>query len=125
MQQAFATYTDIEKAWRPLSTTEQDWAGQLLDAAARWIYRNTTITDPQDDDGKLVSIAVVKGALIAGEHAGHLSYSKTLGPRTRSGTLTNPDAALVWADWMKEQLGIPIHPEPSYYFGDGDFRERW
>ncbi|MFD6518116.1 hypothetical protein [Rhodococcus sp. NPDC060176] len=121
----FATTTDIENAWRTLSTTEKDWAGQLLDAAARWIYRNSTITDPLDGDAKLVSIAVVKGALIAGEHAGHSAYSKALGPRSRSGTLTNPDAALVWADWMKEQLGIDVRGGPRGYFGDGGFRERW
>lgn len=121
----FATTTDIENSWRNLSATEKVWAAQLLEAAARWIYRNTTITDPGDGDAKLVSIAVVKGALIAGEHAGHLSYSKALGPRSRSGTLTNPDAALVWADWMKEQLGIDIRGGPRGRFGDGDFRERW
>lgn len=117
---AFAITGELQENWRSLNPAEEKWAKQLLEAASRWILRRRPDLPADDPDAKLVSIAVVRGALTAGENAGHSSYSKSLGPRARSGTLTNPDAALVWADWMKELLGISVRPTAIGYFGDGD-----
>lgn len=122
---AFATTAELTETWRPLNREESGWAGLLLEAAERWIRRQRPDIADSDPDAKLVTIAVVKNALVAGEHAGYTSFSRTLGPRSKSGTLTNPDAALVWLDWMKEQLGIPLSAYPVATFGDGGFRERW
>ena len=123
----FATVDDLAEQWRPLTPAEKISAESLLEAAARWITNPKRRPDiaADDPDAKLVSIAVVKSALIAGANAGYSSFSSALGPRAKSGTLTNPDAALVWLDWMKEQLGISAFGEPRGYFGDGGFHERW
>lgn len=121
----FAEVTDIENTWRPLTTAEKAWAALMLAAAERWIRGQRPDIADGDPAAKLVSIAVVKNTLLPGENAGFLSFSRTLGPRSRSGTLANPDAALTWLPWMKEQLGISTAPEPRATFGDGGFRERW
>lgn len=121
----FATYTDLESGWRPLSVTERVWAAQLLGAAARWIYRNTAVTDPLDEDAKLVSLAVVRSALGPGEFTGYSNFSKALGPRSRSGTLVNPGGALIWEDWMKELLGVSVETTAIGHFGNGGCSGRW
>ncbi|NKT17590.1 hypothetical protein GS907_07180 [Rhodococcus hoagii] len=121
----FATPTELTENWRPLKQEESSWAGLLLEAAERWIRRKRPNIADDDPDAKIVTIAVVKNALIAGEHEGFVSFSRALGPRSKSGTLSNPDAALVWLDWMKDQLGISQSALPVATFGDGGFCERW
>lgn len=122
---AFASKQDLTAQWRALRGTESKWAEELLDAAARWIRSKRPDIAADDPDAKLVSIAVVRSAIGLGEHQGLSQFSSTLGPRSKSGTLVNPEAALVWLPWMKEQLGIGGIADPQAYFGDGDFRERW
>ena len=117
---AFAEVTDIEGAWRTLSPAEQQWAGELLDAAERWIVkRRPELAGVIDPDARLVSIAVVKSALIAGEATGYTSHSRGIGPWSSSGTLVNPDGALVFTEWMREQLGISVMAGPSFTFDAG------
>lgn len=114
----FATYAEIEDVWRPLSQTEQTWADMLIGAASRWIAKRRRDLPAGDPDAKLVTISVVKSALIAGEATGYTSFSKTVGPYAKSGTLANPTAALAWEPWMLELLGISDMPGPSYEFGE-------
>lgn len=121
----FATSDEIEQNWRPLTTTEKSWATLLLGAAERWIRGKAPGIADGDPAAKIVSIAVVRNALQPGDHAGYSSFSKTLGPRSKSGTLANPDAALTWLPWMKEQLGISAAAQPRATFGDGGFHECW
>lgn len=116
----FAEVTDIESAWRTLSPAEQQWAGELLAAAERWIVkRRPELAGTDDPDARLVSIAVVKSALIAGEATGYTSHSRGIGPWSSSGTLVNPDGALVFTEWMREQLGISVMAGPSFTFDAG------
>lgn len=112
---AFAEADDLGGA--PLTSAERDIAEQLLAAAAKWIRENVpgTVDVPT---AKIVSIDVVGTAMSTRAYAGHLSYTRTNGPRTKAGTLVNPGGALVFSDWHKELLGIPINPQPTYYFGD-------
>ena len=49
---AFAEVTDIEGAWRTLSPAEQQWAGELLDAAERWPEPSTPPGPELDDRGR-------------------------------------------------------------------------
>lgn len=122
---AFASTDELTNRWRPLKSAEKAWAQDLLDAAGRWIRRKKPDIEQDDPDAKVVSIAVVRSALGPGGHDGLSQFSSTLGPRSKSGTLVNPEAALAWLPWMKEQLGITDVALPQAYFGDGDFRERW
>ncbi|WP_094980340.1 hypothetical protein [Rhodococcus pyridinivorans] len=117
---AFATYRDVQDAWRPLRDAERTWAVQLLEAAARWIRRQLPNIADDDPAAKLVSISVVKSALTAGDASGYVSHSKSIGPWSKSGTLANPDGALVFTDWHKEQLGLGPTRVPHYRFGVWD-----
>lgn len=113
---AFATPTEVIGTGRP--TSEQDNAQLLLDAAARWIRRKRPGIADDDQDARFVSIMVVRDALSAGAMRGHVSYSKGIGPWSKSGTLVNPDGALRWTDDHKEMLGIPVGTMPRGRFGD-------
>lgn len=115
---AFATTTELAEGWRPLRPTEAAWAEELLGAAARWIRRHRPDIADDDPDAKLVSKSVVRSALIPGANAGHTQYAKTAGSFQKSGTLTNPEAALRFSDWHKELLGISTSASPSWNFGD-------
>lgn len=115
---AFATTDELAEGWRPLRPTETVWAEQLLAAAARWIRRNRPDIADDDPDAILVSLSVVRSALIPGANAGHTQYAKTAGSFQRSGTLTNPDAALRFSDWHKELLGLSTSATPTWSFGD-------
>ena len=115
---AFVTIDDVEAGWRPLRPTERLWGEQLLDAAGRWIRRNCPDLDMHLEDAKLVSISVVRSALVPGANVGHMQYAKTAGSFQRSGTLTNPDGELRFTNWHKELLGISTDASPSWTFGD-------
>ena len=115
---AFATTTELAAGWRPLRPTETVWAGQLLDAASRWIRRQKPGIADDDPDAKLVTLSVVRSALVPGPNIGHTQYAKTAGSFQRSGTLTNPEAALRFSDWHRELLGLSTSAEPSWTFGE-------
>lgn len=113
---AFATPDEVIGTGRP--TSEQGDAQLLLDAAARWIRRKKPDIADNDPDAHFVSIMVVRDALSPGALRGHLSYSKGIGPWSKSGTLVNPDGALRWTNDHKEMLGIPVGTMPRGRFGD-------
>lgn len=115
---AFAAPDDVTIPGRPLVESERPHVQLLLDAAARWIRRRRPDIADDDPDARYVSIMVVRDAISAGKFTGHLSYSKTVGPWAKSGTLVNPDGALRWTDEHKEMLGIPTSPMPRGRFGD-------
>ncbi|PPJ31907.1 hypothetical protein C5E45_32980 [Nocardia nova] len=111
-------FAEVDELGYPLSSsTERDIAEQLLIAAAKWIRENAP--EPLDPaTAKIVSIEVVATAMTTRAYAGHISYTRTTGPRTKAGTLVNPGGALVFSDWHKELLGIAVHAQPSWNFGD-------
>ena len=88
------------------STDARWWCEQLLAAAAAWIRKRLPDVLYGDQAARTVSIAVVRNALAAGDHIGHTSYQRTVGARTKAGSLADPSGALVWLPWMLEQLGI-------------------
>lgn len=122
---AFATTDELADGWRPLSDAEKNWAGKLLGSAERWIRKRRPDIAADDPDANVVVLSVVRSALGPGAHLGFSSFSRNLGPRGKSGTLTNPNAALVWEDWMKELLDIATEETALGHFENGDRRERW
>lgn len=139
----FADPAAVAAGWRALSDTEKVRATELLAAAARWIRRKRDeagypIADG-DPDARLVSVEVVRGALqrdeaarAAAKYAGFSNVSRTVGPRSFSGTIANsgPAAeALVWTDWAYDTLGLDRGGKAPRsargYFGDGAHRERF
>jgi hypothetical protein len=118
---AFLTTAQFESGWRPLSARERAAADALLAAAGQWIrdeYRKVHGTEIADDNPNaiLVSRNVVQTAITTGAYVGHISYSRTEGPRSKSGTFANPGGALVFSDWHKTLLGFPVRAMPEAYF---------
>lgn len=111
---AFVEVSDLENAWRALTTTERTYAGQLLESAGKKIrdeYRDAIGAEIDDANptARTVSIDMVRTAISTGSYAGHIVYNRGEGPRVKGGTLVNPGGALVFTDYHRDQLGIPIH----------------
>lgn len=111
---AFVEVTDLESAWRALTTTERVYAGQLLNSAGQKIrdaYRDAmgVEIDAANPAARTVSIEMVRYAIQTGAYIGHIVYNRGEGPRVKGGTLVNPGGALVLTDYQRDQLGIPIH----------------
>lgn len=120
---AFVTVTELETAWRTLTAAQRAYAAQLLESAAGKIreeYRAAkgVEIDPANPAARTVSIEMVRAAIETGAYVGHVSYTRTEGPRTKSGTLINPGGLLVFTDWHREQLGLPIHALAEAFFDD-------
>ncbi|WP_051179725.1 Gp19/Gp15/Gp42 family protein [Nocardia concava] len=97
---AFATYTDLAAYWRPLTPEEQAKATTLLDYAASIIRAEWPDIDARITAGfdpklpKLVSLAMVKRAMLASNAEGVSATSQTAGPYAQSQTFTNPTGNL-------------------------------
>ena len=120
---AFVSVTVLQNAWRALTTAERTYAGQLLDAAGEKIreeWRKAFGTEIDDDNphAVTVSIQMVRECISTGAYAGHIQYGRLDGPRQKTGTLANPGGALVFTDFHRDQLGIPIHALAEAYFDD-------
>lgn len=118
---AFAQPSDITIGGRQLTAAQEADAQMFLDAAASWIRARKPDIAPDDPNAKLVSIQVVKAALISEPYLGLSSYSKTVGEVSRSGTIANPGALLHFTDFHKELLGIPYRAAPQWSFKVGDY----
>lgn len=125
---AFLTVTDFAAAWRPLSGSEQSLAGTYLTSVGQQIrdrylqVRGVPISDT-DVNAIAVSISVVKSAMSTEAYAGHVSYQRVEGPRSKTGTLATPGGSLVISDWHWQQLGLPTSAMPdACYDGYGDAR---
>lgn len=118
----YAEVTDIENGWRSLSTTEQNWAAQLLDAAGAWITDRVEDPDAVADRAAFVSIDVVRNALAPGSNTGLSSFSKTIGPWSKSGTLVNPQGLLTFTEFHRDLLGIVAEgSQPLFNFPEDDY----
>lgn len=118
---AFAVPEDINIGGRPLNSTQTADAQLMLEAAADWIRERRPDIDEQDAKAKLVSIHVVRTALMTSQYAGLSTFSKTVGGITRSGTLSNPGELLDFTDFHKELLGISFRAGPRWHFERGDY----
>lgn len=107
---AYATYSDLEAIWRPLSADEQEQATALLDYAAVIIDAYATI-DATDEEqlkrAKYVSCSMVRRAIMAGESdmIGVSQASATMGPFNQQATYSNPMGDLYLSGTEKGILG--------------------
>ncbi|MFF1946913.1 hypothetical protein ACFVWF_32770 [Rhodococcus qingshengii] len=113
----FADADDIEDGWRPLTAAEKISVLEKISAVSFWIRQRV---DRAEDNPqvKFVVVDVVRFALGTAKHAGHLSYSRTVGGVTRSGTLVDPGGTLVITDFHRELLKISKTAGPEWNFGD-------
>ena len=107
---AYATYTDLEAIWRPLSVDEQATATALLDYAAAIIDAYATM-DATDEEqmkrAKYVSCSMVRRSMQASESdmIGISQASATMGPFSQQATFSNPTGDLYLSNTEKGILG--------------------
>ena len=102
----------------PLDESGRPLASLLLQAASARIREMSPGASPDSAVARLVAFEVVRSAMASGAMAGHVSYSKGIGPWTKSGTLSNPEAALRFSDEHRRLLGVSPNGQPHYRFGD-------
>lgn len=118
---AIVTPADITRGWLPLSEDQQADAQLLIDAAVAWLKDPSRRPDIADSDpiAKRILIEVVRSAMsVPAKFAGHTSYSDTMGPWSRSGTVPTPAGTLMFSDAQQDMLGINTRPTPIGGFGD-------
>lgn len=125
---AFATVDELVAFWRPLTAAERVAAGSYLDLVAAHLraqFKDRLGLDavPADrlDAAKTISMEIVKTALATGQWPGHTAYGRTVGARSKSGTLEAPGGSLMLTDWQRQLLGLPVNPAPQWNFPEGDY----
>ncbi|QIS00987.1 hypothetical protein F5X71_00370 [Nocardia brasiliensis] len=116
-----ATPADVALGWRTLTADEETRAELLIAVAEAWIRDPSRRPDIAEGDptGKHVVVEVVRAAMAApAEWTGHTSYSETMGPWARSGTLSTPAGVLQFLKVHGEMLGISDGPTAVGSFGD-------
>lgn len=107
---AYATYSDLEAIWRPLTEAEQAQATALLDYAAAIIDAAATI-DAEDSEqvtrAKYVSCSMVRRSMQSSESEmfGITQASATMGPFNQQATFSNPTGDLYLTSSEKGMLG--------------------
>lgn len=130
---SFATPDEVAELLLPrvLTAADKKRAQFYLDAVASKIRRLKPGIAPDDADARTVSIDIVMHAVaVPMDLSGHTAYSKTVGPRSKSGSIDPTRIGKMdWLDWHYDLLaggGEAATPgAPAYYFGDGpcdDFR---
>lgn len=110
---AFATVSDLEARWRPLSPAEETRATVLLGDAAARIRAAVPDVDDRIDDGTLdpdlpliVSVEMVKRAMLAPvDQAPAGQVQQTAGPFSQSISYTNPTGDLYLTKAERRLLG--------------------
>ncbi|WP_280489499.1 hypothetical protein [Nocardia farcinica] len=116
-----ATPDDVALGWRAFSQADKERATLLIAAAEAWIRDPSRRPDIDDDDpiAKVVVVEVVRAAMaVPPDFVGHTSYSDTMGPWARSGTLATTAGTLMFLADHERRLGISSMPMPSGDFGD-------
>lgn len=101
MADPFATYTDVEARWRPLSAAEEAIADQLAVDASDMIRERWTDIDARIANGAVPASSVtrvvaymVKRAMLVGDAEGLESQQQTAGPFSVNNKYTNPNGNL-------------------------------
>jgi len=102
----------------PVEGPDRERATLLLQAASDRVRGMAPHVPADSAVARLVVMEVVRAAMAPGAMAGHVSYSKTIGPWSKSGTLSNPEAALRFSDEHRRLLGVSPNGQPHYRFGD-------
>lgn len=101
MADPFATHTDVEARWRPLSTAEDAIADQLCIDVSNMIRERWGDVDSRIATGSLlpetltrITALAVKRAMVSADTEGLESRAQTAGPFSLSDKFSNPNANL-------------------------------
>lgn len=113
MAEPFATHSDIEARWRPLTPAEQDRADTLLIDASALVRDLAKDIDQRVEDGEIdpntpraIVCAMVKRVMQGPtEFDGVTQAQQTAGPFQRGVTFANPSGDLYLTKLEKKRLG--------------------
>ncbi|MFI8664234.1 hypothetical protein ACIGKR_29855 [Rhodococcus qingshengii] len=114
----FATVEDVMRGRRPPTEAEKADIESMIAAAGLWIRDRKPGIANDDQAANFVIIQVVRTALDTEKYRGLISFTKTTGGVSRSGTLAKPGELLVFTDFHHQLLGISATGTPSWHFGD-------
>lgn len=100
-------------AWATNSLAEA-----LLQVVSDWIRDNKPNITDDDVAARAVCCEVTRDSLLYGEFGPVVAFGKTVGHRTRSGTIDRTAVEKFVTDRHKRMLGLSIAPRPAYHFGD-------
>lgn len=114
----FATADDVARGRRPLTDDERVNVEAMIAAAGLWIRDRKPGIAEGDQAANFVVVQVVRTAMDTEKFRGLVSFTKTTGGVSRSGTLAHPGELLVFTDFHRELLGISKSVMPQWHFGD-------
>lgn len=127
MAEPFLTADQVAERWRPLTPAETQAVGDILTACATAIRDAFTEAGypefpvDREDAARVVTLDVVKVHFTTGPYAGHSTYTRVEGPRTKAGTFAGAAGRVDLTDWHRQLLGLPIHAMPRGNFPRGDY----
>ncbi|MFC0314489.1 hypothetical protein ACFQNE_02035 [Gordonia phosphorivorans] len=121
--QAFLTVERLRQLWPGLPAAAEVGAEQLLESAGRkireeWLEAKGSAIADDEPAAITASVSMVRAAISTAPYAGHTSYARADGPRSKSGTLLVPGGELELTDFQREQLGIPTSALAAGFFDD-------
>lgn len=106
---------------RDLSDGENAIATRLLQVVSDWIRDNKPDVLDDDQAAQLVTFEVAREALLYGDVGPLVSFSKTVGPRSKSGTFDRGSIEKFITDRHRRILGIWVFAGPRGNFKRCDY----
>jgi hypothetical protein len=119
-----APFLDVDafaEMFRPLSDPESETAGAYLEVASNWIRDQLPEIAADDPAARIVVFEVTRDALLYGDIGPFTSFSKTMGPRSRSGTIDRGSVEKFITDRHRRMLGILLRAGARGYFPRCDY----
>ena len=127
MAEPFLTADQVAERWRPLTPAETQAVGDIRTPSATALPEPLTEAGSpafpvdREDAARVVTLDVVKVHFTTGPYAGHSTYTRVEGPRTKAGTFAGAAGRVDLTDWHRQLLGLPIHAMPRGNFPRGDY----
>jgi hypothetical protein len=93
----------------------------LLTVASDWIRERRPGIAADDQAAQVVVFEVARDALMAGEFGPYSEFTKTVGHRTRSATISRASIERFITDRHRRMLGIALVAAPRGRFPRGDY----
>lgn len=123
----FLTENQVAERWRPLTQAEKQAVGDILTVCATAIRDAFTAAGyaefpaEREDAARVVTLDIVRTSFTTGAYAGHASYTRGEGPRTKGGTFLGAAGQVDLSDWHRKLLGLDTSAQPRWNFPRGDY----
>jgi hypothetical protein len=107
--------------FRPLSGAESEVVEPYLQVVSDWIRDRKVGVADNDAAAQVVTFEVTRDALLYGEFGTLISFSKTVGPRSKSGTFDRTAVEKFITNRHRRMLGIPVLAGPRGQFKRCDY----